>query len=127
MGIFVYDYDNNAGSPEYLEKTHFALYEKFRSKNPTTPIIMATRPNYDSNPEASDKRISVIYDSFRKALELGDKNVYYLDGSRIFSGRDRSVATVDGAHPNDYGFVLMANAFEDLILRIINDSKFIQN
>lgn len=123
MGIFVYDYDNNANSPEYLEKTHFALYEKFRAKNPTTPIIMATRPNYDRDTDLSDKRISVIYDSFRKALALGDQNVYYLDGSRIFTGRDRDIATVDGAHPNDFGFVLMANAFEDVILRIINDKK----
>jgi len=84
---------------------------------------MATRPNYDRDPDISDKRNSVIYDSFRKALALGDQNVYFLDGSRIFKGRDRDISTVDGSHPNDFGFVLMANAFEDVILRIINDKK----
>jgi hypothetical protein len=123
MSIFVCDYDNNAPSAEHLENTHFKLYERFREKNPNTPIIMATRPNYDWTTDASDDRNAVIYTSFRRAVELGDKNVYFLDGSRIFSSRDRDIATVDGSHPNDFGFVLMANAFEDVILRVINDNK----
>lgn len=123
MGIFVCDYDNNAPDAEHLQNTHFKLYQRFREKNPDTPIIMATRPNYDPNPYVSDERNEVIYNSFRKALDSGDKSVYFLDGSRIFSGRDRDIATVDGSHPNDFGFVLMANAFEDVIIRVINDKK----
>jgi lysophospholipase L1-like esterase len=37
----------------------------------------------------------------------GDQNVHFLDGARLL-GQDWEECTVDGTHPNDLGFMRMA-------------------
>ena len=65
-----------------------------------------------------DGRKQVIYDTYRNAVNAGDSNVYFIDGSRIFSeyGYD---ATVDGAHPNELGFYAIARTVGDVIEEIL--------
>ncbi len=45
------------------------------------------------------------------------ENVYFIDGVKMFDGEFRDCATVDGVHPNDYGFVRMAEA----VLKVIKE------
>ena len=125
MSIFVSDYDHNAPNAEHLAATHYKLYEKIREKHPDIPYIMASRPDFDcaGNPDESFARIDVIYGSFMRARANGDKNVYFLNGKGIFAGRDRDLCTIEGCHPTDVGFLKMADAFEDILLRAINDTK----
>lgn len=125
MSIFVSDYDHNAPNVAHLEATHFKLYEKIREKHPDIPYIMASRPDFDNsnNPNESLERINVIYNNFRRAKEAGDNNVYFLSGKGIFTGRDRDLCTIEGCHPTDVGFLKMADAFEDILIRVINDKK----
>lgn len=47
--VFVCDYDFNAPNPEYLEKTHFRLYQRYREKRPDTPIVFLSNPDTDEN------------------------------------------------------------------------------
>jgi hypothetical protein len=49
MSMLVYDYDHNAPTPEYLEETHYAGYKIFREKQPKTPVVFASKPDYHSN------------------------------------------------------------------------------
>ena len=125
MSIFVSDYDHNAPNVEHLEATHFKLYEKIREKHPDIPYIMASRCDFGWENKAKDsiERRNVVYNSFRRALALGDQNVYYLDGESMFAGRDRELCTIEGTHPTDIGFLKMADAFEDVIVRIIQEKK----
>ena len=108
MSVFVCDYDHNAPNVEHLQETHFAFYETIRKKQPYIPYIMISRPTFFMNPEVNEKRRSVIYNSYRKALELGDQRVFFIDGETLLQGDFMESCTSDGIHPNDLGFFRMA-------------------
>ena len=62
--------------------------------------------------------------SYQKAQALGDKNVYFIDGEKLFLDRDREICTVEGVHPNDLGFYRIAEYVYKVFTGI--DKKFIQ-
>lgn len=118
MSVFVCDYDHNAPTLEHLRKTLPTLIETFRKKQPETPIIMMSRPQCRPNEDEIARRDTVkgVYES---QLAKGDKNIFFIDGSRItlFFGGDS--ATVDGSHPNDLGFMCMAKSVWEVLEKII--------
>lgn len=119
MSLFVYDYDYNAPSVAHLEKTHFSGYEAVRRSHEAVPVIMASAPNF-SNPSRDGKaRRDVIFASYERARSLGDENVYFVDGEKAFAAFFDDGRTVDGTHPNDVGFEIMAKAFGDIIEKLI--------
>ncbi len=120
MSVFVYDYDYNAPSIEHLEKTHYAGYEIFREKQPKTPVIFASRVDYYEGDIASnEKRRNIIKESYFRALAAGDRNVYFIDGSKIYPPDKRDECTADSCHPNDMGYSYMADAFGEIIKTLI--------
>ncbi len=120
MSLFVSDYDHNAPSLEHLKNTHFAMYEKIRQAQENLPYIMISRPNLKKTEESDIKRREIIYTSYQKALERGDKNVYFIDGEKLFEGIDRDACTIDGAHPNDIGFIRMAQVISKKIKVVLD-------
>ena len=64
-------------------------------------------------------RKKVIIDSYNKAVAAGDKNVYFIDGATLFDGEFRESCTSDGAHPNDLGFLRMADKIGAVIARVM--------
>ena len=120
MSVFVYDYDYNAPSIEHLENTHYAGYEIFRAKQPKTPVIFASRVNYyEADVAAHEKRRNIIKESYFRALAAGDRNVYFIDGAKIYPMDKRDECTADGCHPNDMGYSYMADAFGAVIKTLI--------
>ena len=124
MTAFVSDYDHNAPNPEHLKNTHCKMYQKIREKNPDIPYIMLSRPDFDCNYDDSILRRDVIYETYRFARESGDRNVYYIDGKSIFQGRYTDMCTVDGCHPTDLGFALMADEIEAELQRAMTQHLF---
>ena len=118
MSIFVCDYDHNATSVEYLQNTHQPMYDSFRKKQPDTPYVVISRPDGEGAGSMAARR-DVIIDTFRHARSLGDKNIYYIDGESFFLGRDENDCTIDNCHPNDYGNLLMADAVECTLRKIL--------
>lgn len=108
MSVFVYDYDYNAPDVQHLANTHEPFFKTIREKNPDLPIIMLSRPNYACNVEDSEKRISVIKNTYENAVNNGDKNVYFISGKTFFEEADVFACTIDRIHPNDLGCYLMA-------------------
>jgi len=111
MSVFVCDYDHNAPNTDHLKATHYPFYEIIRKKNPDVPYIMITRPDYwtyETKFEHILQRRDIIMASYLRARESGDKNVYFIDGLSFFSTDHPYECSVDGVHPNDYGFVKMA-------------------
>ncbi len=107
LSAFVMDLDNNCHSPEQLRSVHDPFFQIIRKAQPKLPVIFVSRPplmGSDQNPA----RIEVILETYNKALAAGDKHVYFVNGSEFFDAFAGDCATVDGCHPNDYGFVLMA-------------------
>lgn len=122
MSVFVCDYDHNAPDIAHLEKTHYPLYEAIRAKNPDVPYIMITRPDYFTQYADQEKileRRDVIMQSYLKARATGDKNVYFIDGLSFNVAPHTYEMTVDSIHPNDTGFVRMADTIGTVIRHVL--------
>ncbi len=118
MSLFFSDYDANSPSVEHLRSTHFRMYERIRAKHPTVPYIMMTRTSGGLSEAQIAARRAVIWESYERALALGDKNVYFIDGGKIFTGIRGEACTVDGDHPNDLGFMTIA----ETVLPVIKEA-----
>lgn len=117
MSVFIYDYDHNAPSVEHLRKTHEKMFRAIRQAQPDLPVLILPRPRYTLTEEEKE-RFAIIEATYRNALAAGDKNVYLIDGPSLMAlcGDDGSV---DGTHPNDFGFVSMADAIEPVLRQIL--------
>lgn len=118
MSLFIMDYDHNAPTVEHLKNTHEAFFKRIREKNPTLPIVMLSRPNFDSSDDGADRR-EVIKQTYDNAVLSGDENVYFVDGETFFGENDRELCTVDRIHPNDLGFYRMAKVILPVIQNIL--------
>lgn len=124
--IFIMDYDHNAPTAEYLEKTHYSLYQAFRNAHPTTPIVMMTMPTIDGYERRTwnESRKKVIIESFNRAKTSGDKNVYLIDCYGCFGDLENGeCGTVDGCHPDSLGFLRMAERVYPLLNQLLNAPK----
>ena len=120
MSAFILDYDHNAPSPEHLLATHERFYRIVREAQPELPIVMVSMPDFDRDPDNAAARRAVIVRTYARALEAGDKNVFYVDGQSLFGDTDRDMCTVDGCHPNDLGFLRMADRLEPVLRHALN-------
>ncbi len=129
MSVFVCDYDHNAPDPEHLKATHYQVYETIREKNPDVPFIMATRINYWTLPHEQEEileRRDVIMQSYLKARAAGDKNVYFVDGLSFHTAPHQYDMTTDAVHPNDAGYIRMADTMGTIIRHALEKSKVVK-
>lgn len=125
MSVFVYDYDHNAPTPEYLGKTHERMFKIIREAQPDLPIVCVSRPTPLSTKAVradADRRCQIIENTVNNAIKNGDKNVYYICGKDFCDVLgESSDMFVDANHPTDYGFRLMANKIEGILKQIFAD------
>ncbi|MBR7062136.1 MAG: SGNH/GDSL hydrolase family protein [Clostridia bacterium] len=123
MSVFVCDYDHNAPDAAHLEATHFALYRTVRAANPDLPIVLLSKPDVRSICpevyEANLRRRDIVRDTYERAVNTGDRHVYFIDGYSLFADDDPQSATVDGCHPNDLGFHYFRLALEPLLRKLL--------
>lgn len=117
MSVFVMDYDHNAPTLKHLQNTHEKMFRAVRQARPDLPILILPRPRYTLLSEEKE-RYAVIRKTYENALAAGDKHVYFIDGPTLMAlcGAE---GTIDGCHPNDFGFVSMAKAIGDKLEEII--------
>ena len=118
--VFMMYYDGNAKDAAHLRNTHLNVYRKYREKNPDTPIVMMSMARSAAFSQDIIKRRQVILDTYYYALDHGDFKVAFIDGISLYSGDDSSVYTVDGVHPNDAGFLRIADAVTEEVSRALN-------
>jgi len=119
MSAFVYDYDYNAPTADYLQGTHKKFFDIIRKVNPDLPVIMVSRPNFDMDIRESEKRREIILKTYLEALDKGDENVYFVDGETLFPERYRDCCLSDSIHPNDFGLVCMADKIGFILKRAL--------
>ncbi len=122
MSVFVYDYDHNAPKVGYLEDTHEPMFKIIREKNPELPVIMVSRPDAGAEPGMrmfTEKRKAVIQKTYYNAIQNGDTNVYFVDGSHFYDVFGGDSGSVDGCHPNDLGFMCMAKGIGEVLEKIL--------
>lgn len=118
MAVFVSDYDYNAPDPDYLRATHYKMYQTIRELNLDLPYVMASKPNHYGVATDIDRR-SVIMESYIRARESGDVNVYFIDSASFFAEEEFDAHMVDGCNPNDLGFYKMAKAMYPLLRKLL--------
>ncbi len=116
MSIFVFDYEHNAPTIEYLKETHPKMFRKIRGKHPDLPIIIMTSPRYFQPPQRGNW-CDIVKKTYENAKAAGDKNVYFLDGKDLMA-LCKNEGTIDKTHPNDLGFFAIASAVGDVIEKI---------
>lgn len=116
MSVFVYDYDHNATSAEYLQNTHERMFLKIREKQPDLPVVFMSRP-VATLQDYELARLKIIRRTYNNARRRGDKNVYFIDGRKLMSlcGDE---GTVDSCHPTDLGFYSMSIAVTRTLKKI---------
>jgi lysophospholipase L1-like esterase len=119
MSAFIMDYDHNAPDLAHLEATHSEFFKIIRHDHPNLPILLVSRPDFDSAPVLNAKRREVIRDTYKSAIDRDDQNVYFIDGQHLFGRNDRDACTVDTTHPNDLGFMRMAKTIYPLIRDVL--------
>ena len=122
MSSFVYDYDHNAPNVEHLKNTHERFFRLIRKAQPELPVIFVPKPDCDNDPSDSERRNTIILETYRRALAAGDRNVYYVDGKKLFGRRNRDACTVDRTHPNDIGFYRMAEAIYPVLRQALRNA-----
>lgn len=129
--VLVMEHDYNHGTLESLRNRHYAFYRRIREARPDLPIVMASRVDfYHINQHADDisenqtyRRREVVIDTYHRAKAEGDNLVWLVDGESVFRGHYSDCCTVDGCHPNDLGFAMEAEAFTDVLRRLLRDGK----
>ena len=120
--LFVCDYDHNASTVEYLQQTHYRLYERYRKVRPDTPILFISKPDIKNDPENGEKRLCIIRKTYLTAKKNGDNNVYFLSGKRFYGKGNCWDFAIEGCHPTDRGFHRMAEEIYKKMIEI--DEKF---
>ena len=96
------------------------LYQAVRAAHPNLPIIFISAPTVIKEPENFDQRRAAVRATYDAAVAEGDTNVYYIDGAELLAGECWDSCTVDGVHPNDFGFYRMAMRIEKTLKPIID-------
>jgi lysophospholipase L1-like esterase len=120
--IYVIDALPNLEPADVKERAEL-MVKTIRVAHPATPIVLVENIIYEDAILEQVKRKKVIEKNaalrvaYAELRKQGVKQLYYLKADGIL-GADGE-ATVDGTHPNDLGFVRMAEAFEPLLRQLL--------
>jgi lysophospholipase L1-like esterase len=120
--IYVIDALPNLEPADVKERAEL-MVKTIRVAHLATPIVLVENIIYEDAILEQVKRKKVIEKNaalrvaYAELRKQGVRNLYYLKAEGIL-GADGE-ATVDGTHPNDLGFVRMAEAFEPLLRQLL--------
>lgn len=126
--LYIIDYEANGGTNGKLALTLEAFIKTIRAAHPFVPIAVLSRIKYlfdDLHEEMGIRRQGIRQfqiDTVTKLRNQNDANLHFIDGSALL-GDNYSEFTVDGIHPNDLGFMKIADSLEWQIARILVDSR----
>jgi lysophospholipase L1-like esterase len=123
LSAFVMDYDHNAPDAEHLQATHEPFFKIIRKIQPDLPVIMLSKCDFgyidQATIDAHSRRRDIIRQTYLNAVAAGDKNVYFVDGEKLFGTDLRDCCTVDGCHPNDLGFYRMYKCVLPVLKKVL--------
>ncbi len=110
VGAYIFDYNYYTDAPDRILPPHSEIYRRLRAAHPDVPILMIDKPGCDYDPEGYAIRCKMIEETYRTAVAEGDTRVAMLDAYELFGDEYRDACLVDTNHPNDLGFLRMAEA-----------------
>jgi lysophospholipase L1-like esterase len=124
----ILDYEANCPTPEHMARTLPEFISIFRKAHPNVPILVLSKIRYARerfNEEELGKRLRMLEIQMgyvESRHRHGDEQIHFLDGTD-FLGEDFSECTVDGVHPNDMGFMRIANAIYPTVVRLLQEIR----
>jgi hypothetical protein len=119
---FVIDYEANVTTEQY-KATLAPFIKTYREYHPLVPIIVMSRIPY-----AQDAGLGRYVDNLERRnhskstveqfIQNGDQNLTFVDGSALL-GENWDECTVDGVHPNDLGFMKMAEGLKGIMKTVL--------
>ena len=120
---YVIDFCQNCPTAEFLEEVYAPFLQTIRDRRPDTPMVCIT-PIYavtEVYPGADARKTrmrEVIREAVAKRQDLGDTHIELVEGFDLL-GPDEHFGIVDSGHPNDIGFMAMAEGLEPVLRRIL--------
>lgn len=120
VDAFMFDSFSNPSSEQMRERL-FPFIERLQTSHPGKPLIFLRtiyreRRNFDTAYEAREKNRIMVADSLMRIACKRYKDVYYVESNATSPDHETSV---DGTHPNDYGYTLWARSIEKKVLAIL--------
>lgn len=110
--------DTTNVTPEQKRERYEPFFSLIRKQNPDLPIVLGCRADWRTNPTHHRARRNVVLRTYRRAREQGDKRVFLADAKNAY-GKYYQHCTVDGCHPNDLGFMRIAEAYYPTLRRAV--------
>lgn len=120
--LFILDCVPNSSPDQVKERTAYFV-EYLRERHPHTPIIMIPsvvrelsffNQYWGNRVTAQNKQWK---EEYQRLIAKGVQHLYYLDDDFLI-GEDHE-GTTDGTHPNDLGFMRMADKIQPFVLEIM--------
>lgn len=112
-------------NPEMVTERTSPLVHKIRQLRPETPILLVENIVYQNSwflPDAKtsyQKKNEALRAAYESLAAEGVRNLYYVKSDDLL-GTD-GLATVDGTHPTDLGFIRMADALEPILRNALRE------
>ena len=120
VDALIFDAFSNPRAP-MIEERLFPFIEKIQSAHPNIPLIFQQtiyreKRNFNTKEEAKEKAKQETAARLMAEACKKYKNVYFIQTNASLPSHETSV---DGIHPNDYGYTLWAKSIENQILEIL--------
>ena len=86
-------------------------------------LVSAIAQSAELSKKDAEKALAAAINAISKALAEGDRNVYFVDGSKMFPEYCREDCTIDGCHPNDLGFLYYGHLLSKKMKEIIGEPE----
>ena len=120
VDALIFDAFSNPRAP-MIEERLFPFIEKIQSAHPNIPLIFQQtiyreKRNFNTKEEAKETAKQETAARLMAEACKKYKNVYFIQTNASLPSHETSV---DGIHPNDYGYTLWAKSIENQILEIL--------
>lgn len=121
-GLIILDFECN--THDKLKDVLEPFIERIRSEDKTTPILVLSRIHLtrDALSEWKARRKDLTQfqiDLVQKLREAGDEKIFFMDGRELTDEEWKWDCTVDGTHPSDLGFSMMAKNLKPVVEAIL--------
>ena len=104
---------------ERIKTVHEPFFKTIRTRHPDLPIIIISSPYVIPDKPEHEEYRTIIKQTYDNAVKAGDRNTYYIDGKKVYGSKDIDACTVDGTHPNDFGFMRMAETIYPVLKKAL--------
>jgi lysophospholipase L1-like esterase len=123
---YIFDLGKSFRKSKQPYEDYLNMLKKLRDNHPDVPLICIT-PIYSIKEaeskeyrDISERLRNIMRDAGRQCIDSGDKNVIIVEGLELIEPGDHELFQ-DNVHPNDSGYMLIANKLQPIIEKALSD------